>query len=257
MKRDAACRVFSFVGITRTKRAILFNMIYRILLNSLIAFVSLFFIAKLLGKKQIAELTFCDYVVGISLGSISAEWAIDSGDKPWYVYCAAIFVFFALSLVIDFAERKNPFLKKLFKGSPIVLVSNGEIDYVNLKKSKLDVNALLGMCRVAGYFDLRDVAYAVFETSGELSILPRSDCRSATTEELGIRTDEARLIMPFVIDGLVYEKALRQSGKDMAWLERGLEGKDVKRVLLACYDPAKDELFVKMKNSERFAETVK
>ena len=116
-------------------------MVYKILINSLLAFVSLFFIAKILGKKQIAELTFCDYVVGISLGSISAEWAIDDGDKPWYVYAIAILAFFVFSLIIDFAERKNPFFKKLFKGSPIVLISDGEIDYVNLKKSKLDVNA--------------------------------------------------------------------------------------------------------------------
>ncbi len=232
-------------------------MIYKILINSLIAFVSLFFIAKLLGKKQIAELTFCDYVVGISLGSISAEWAIDDGDKPWYVYCAAILIFFILSLIIDFAERKNPFLKKLFKGSPIVLISDGEIDYINLKKSKLDVNALLGMCRVAGYFDLKDIAYAVFETSGELSILPRSECRPASTEELGIKTEKARLILPFIIDGIIFDDALKRVDKSREWLLEQLQGEDVRRVLLACYDPVKDELSVRMKNSEKFAEIAK
>lgn len=232
-------------------------MIYKILINSLIAFVSLFFIAKLLGKKQIAELTFCDYVVGISLGSISAEWAIDDGDKPWYVYCAAILIFFILSLIIDFAERKNPFLKKLFKGSPIVLISDGEIDYINLKKSKLDVNALLGMCRVAGYFDLKDIAYAVFETSGELSILPRSECRPASTEELGIKTEKARLILPFIIDGIIFDDALKRVEKSREWLLEQLKGEDVRRVLLACYDPVKNELSVRMKNSEKFAEIAK
>lgn len=232
-------------------------MIYKILINSLIAFVSLFFIAKLLGKKQIAELTFCDYVVGISLGSISAEWAIDDGDKPWYVYCAAILIFFILSLIIDFAERKNPFLKKLFKGSPIVLISDGEIDYINLKKSKLDVNALLGMCRVAGYFDLKDIAYAVFETSGELSILPRSECRPASTEELGIKTEKARLILPFIIDGIIFDDALKRVDKSREWLLEQLKGEDVRRVLLACYDPVKNELSVRMKNSEKFAEIAK
>lgn len=231
-------------------------MVLRIFVNSLVAFISLFFIAKLLGKKQIAELTFCDYVVGISLGSISAEWAIDD-EKPWYVYCIAILVFFLLSLLIDFAERKSPFLKKLFKGSPIVLISDGEIDYINLKKSKLDVNALLGMCRVAGYFDIRDVAYAVFETSGELSIMPRSDRRPATTEELGIKTDNARLILPFVIDGIIFDDALERARKPREWLIENLGDTDVRRVLLACYDPSDDKLFVKTKNSEKFAEIVK
>ncbi len=232
-------------------------MIYKILLNSLVAFVSLFFIAKILGKKQIAELTFCDYVVGISLGSISAEWAIDDGDKPWYVYAIAILAFFALSLLIDFSERKSPFLKKLLKGSPIVLISDGEIDYVNLKKSKLDVNALLGMCRVAGYFDINDVAYAVFETGGELSILPRSDCRPATTGDLKVDTERARLILPFVIDGMIFDDALKRADKSREWLFENLGGKDVKRVLLACYDPVRDELSVRMKNKKKFSDIAK
>lgn len=231
-------------------------MIYKILLNSVIAFVSLFFIAKILGKKQIAELTFCDYVVGISLGSISAEWAIDD-EKPWYVYCTAILIFFAFSLIVDFAERKSPFLKKMFKGSPIVLISDGKIDYINLKKSKLDVNALLGMCRVAGYFDLRDVAYAVFETGGELSILPRSDRRAATTEELGVVTQKARLVLPFVIDGMIFDDALARAGKSREWLFENLQGKDVKRVLLASYDPESDKLTLSMKNTRKFADIAK
>lgn len=232
-------------------------MVYKILINSLLAFVSLFFIAKILGKKQIAELTFCDYVVGISLGSISAEWAIDDGDKPWYVYAIAILAFFVFSLIIDFAERKNPFFKKLFKGSPIVLISDGEIDYVNLKKSKLDVNALLGMCRVAGYFDLNEIAYAVFETSGELSILPRSDCRPATTGDMNVKTEKARLILPFVIDGMIFDDALKRADKSREWLLENLGDTDVKRVLLACYDPLKDDLSIKIKNTEKFADIAK
>lgn len=231
-------------------------MIYKILINSVVAFASLFLIAKILGKKQIAELTFCDYVVGISLGSISAEWAIDD-ENPWYVYCAAITVFFAFSLLVDFAERKSPFLKKMLKGSPIVLISDGKIDYINLKKSKLDVNALLGMCRVAGYFDLGDVAYAVFETSGELSILPRSDCRAATTRELGVETDKARLILPFVIDGVIFDDALKRAGKSREWLTENLHGEDVKRVLLAAYDPYGDKLSLSMKNRRKFADIAK
>ena len=231
-------------------------MILKILINSVVAFASLFIIAKLLGKKQIAELTFCDYAIGISLGSISAEWAIDA-EKPWYVYCVAIAVFFALSMLVDFAERKSPLLKKLLKGSPIVLISGGRIDYINLKKSKLDVNALLGMCRVAGYFDLREVAYAVFETSGELSILPRSDCRAATANDVGADTPKARLILPFVIDGMIFDDALKRAGKNREWLECKLGGEDVKRVLLAAYDPATDSLSLNMKNTHKFADIAK
>lgn len=231
-------------------------MIAKILINSIVAFASLFLIAKILGKKQIAELTFTDYVVGISLGSISAEWAIDS-DTPWFVYAIAIAIFFSLSLIIDFAERKSPKLKKLLKGSPIVLISDGKIDYINLKRSKLDVNALLGMCRNGGYFDIDDIAFAVFETSGELSIMPKSHARNATVSDLGKTPPPAVLITPFIIDGNIYYDALQRFDKDKCWLLSKLQDKDIKRILLATYNPSDDSLSVKYKNDKPFAKLLK
>lgn len=219
-------------------------MVTKIILNSIIAFVSLFFIAKMLGKKQIAELTFTDYVIGISLGSISAEWAIDY-ENPWYVYCIAIVIFLVFSLLIDYLERKNPFLKKLLKGSPIILISEGQIDYINLKRSKLDINSLLGMCRIAGYFDIDQIEYAVFETSGELSIQPKDN------------NGQKGLITPLIIDGNIYEKALKTVNKDMQWLKDQLNNTDIKRVLLATYNPDTQKLDIKYKNTKPYNKTIK
>ena len=113
------------------------------------------------------------------------------------------------------------------------------------------------MCRVAGYFDLNEIAYAVFETSGELSILPRSDCRPATTGDMNVKTEKARLILPFVIDGMIFDDALKRADKSREWLLENLGDTDVKRVLLACYDPLKDDLSVKIKNTEKFADIAK
>ena len=231
----------------------------QVAVNSLISFVSLFILAKLLGKKQIAELTFSDYVIGISLGSISAEWAIDR-EADWRIYCIAIAIYFVLSLAIAFAERKTPFLKRLLKGSPIVLISDGELDYRNLVKSKLDVNALLGMCRTAGYFDIDDIAYAVFETSGELSILPKAGKRPAAAED--VRKDklpEVTLITPFVIDGRIYDTGLIQYNKSREWLEANLgeNSKNLSEIALATYNPATDMLSVRLQTHSGFSKRLK
>lgn len=234
------------------------DILAKIALNAFVSFASLFAIAKLLGKKQIAELTFSDYVVGISLGSISAEWAIDD-DADWRVYCIAIAVYFALSFLIAFAERKTPFLKRLLKGSPIVLISRGELDYRNLVKSKLDVNALLGMCRTAGYFNVDDIAYAVFETSGQLSILPKPGKQAATAEDVGANSGGLTLVVPVVIDGRIYDTALDQQGKTRDWLLGRLseEKTPLCKVALATYDPTTQKLSVKRKTARSFSERMK
>ena len=145
--------------------------IFWVLIDSAVAFLYLFIISKILGKKQIAQLEFIDYTVGISLGSIAAEMATNT-EVPFYFFLIAMTIFFALALLVAIIGRKNTFLKRLLKGKPATLVYDGKINYKELKKNKIDVNDLLSMLREKNYFDIADVAYAVFEPSGELSVLP-------------------------------------------------------------------------------------
>ena len=85
------------------------NEIYKLLIFSSVSVVYLFFIAKLMGKKQIAQLEFIDYVMAISIGSISAEMATDVGDTPFYYYLISMTVFFLFVLMVSFLGRKRSF----------------------------------------------------------------------------------------------------------------------------------------------------
>ncbi|MEG1528876.1 MAG: DUF421 domain-containing protein [Clostridia bacterium] len=143
-----------------------------LIVMSLTSVAVLFVISKLLGKKQIAQLEFIDYVMGISIGSIAAEMATDTGDKPIEFYIIAMVLFFLFDIAVSFFGRKSAKLKHFFKGRPITIIYDGEIDYKALKSSKLDVNDVIGLCREQGYFDLSDIAFAVFENSGNLSVMP-------------------------------------------------------------------------------------
>ena len=82
--------------------------IYWVLINSVVSFLFLFIISKILGKKQIAQLEFIDYAVGISLGSIAAEMSINS-EIPFYYFLIAMAIFMALALIIDIVGRKSTF----------------------------------------------------------------------------------------------------------------------------------------------------
>lgn len=221
----------------------------KLIIFSFVAVVYLFFVSKILGKKQIAQLEFIDYVMGISIGSIAAEMATDTGETPFYFYLIAMTVFFLVDLAITFVGRKGPTLKHFFKGRPITVIYDGKFDYENLKSSKLDVNDVLALCREQGYFDITQVAYAVFETSGKLSVLPKSPYKQITAEDMGVKLPPASLPCILVVDGNISYSGLNEINKTAEWLKAktDLDERSMKNVLLATYDDESDEVNVQLK----------
>lgn len=217
--------------------------IYWVLIDSVVAFAYLFIISKLLGKKQIAQLEFIDYTVGISLGSIAAEMATNT-ETPFYYYLIAMTIFFALAILVAIVGRKCTFLKRVLKGKPITLVYEGKINYKELKKSKIDVNDLLSMLREKGFFDITDVAYAVFEPSGELSVMPVGAQKPLVMEDLDkSKIRKASLSNVLIVDGDVSYSGLSEIDKDEQWLFDRLKVKskdDLKNIILAVYDEQSD-----------------
>jgi uncharacterized membrane protein YcaP (DUF421 family) len=219
--------------------------IYWVLIDSAVAFLYLFVISKLLGKKQIAQLEFIDYTVGISLGSIAAEMATNT-EVPFYYFLIAMTIFFLFAALVAVVGRKTTFLKRLLKGKPATLIYDGKINYKELKKNKIDVNDLLSMLREKGYFDIADVAYAVFEPSGKLSVLPVGAQKPLVMEDLdNDKIKPAQLEDILVVDGVLSRSGLNNAGKDDRWLFERLgvtDGKDLKDILLCVYDAENDKL---------------
>ncbi len=225
--------------------------IYWVLIDSAVAFVYLFVISKLLGKKQIAQLEFIDYAVGISLGSIAAEMATNT-ETPFYYFLIAMTIFFALAFVVAIVGRKCTFLKRVLKGKPATLIYDGKIDYKQLKKSNIDVNDLLSMLREKGYFDISDVAYAVFEPSGELSVMPTGAQKPLVMQDFDKeKIEKAELANVLIADGAVSHSGLSEIDKDEAWLFNRLrigDKSDLDNIILAVYDDKTDSFNVHFKN---------
>lgn len=220
--------------------------IYWVLIDSAVAFLYLFVISKLLGKKQIAQLEFIDYTVGISLGSIAAEMATNTEVPFYYFLIIAMTIFFLFAVLVAVVGRKTTFLKRLLKGKPATLIYDGKINYKELKKNKIDVNDLLSMLREKGYFDIADVAYAVFEPSGKLSVLPVGAQKPLVMEDLdNDKIKPAQLEDILVVDGVLSRSGLNNAGKDDRWLFERLgvtDVKDLKDILLCVYDAENDKL---------------
>lgn len=225
------------------------HALVRVIIFSSVAFIVLFVFSKLLGKKQISQLDFVDYVIGISIGSIAAEMPFDN-SIPFYQYIVAMAVFFLFSLLVSLLGRKGPLMKKLLKGHPIVIIYEGKILYKNLKKSLLDVNDLLCLTRAQGYFDLNQIYYAVFETNGGISIMPVAEERPAVAKDLPIPLAPVQLPNYLVVDGHISYSGLNEIGRDKAWLLKKLdmqEEKELKGLLLASYDADADTVVTHLK----------
>ncbi|MDR0849958.1 MAG: DUF421 domain-containing protein [Christensenellaceae bacterium] len=227
-------------------------MIWQVVVNTVCSFVVLFVLAKLLGRKQIAGLDFIDYVMGITIGSIAGQWAT-STEGNWFVYLIALGIFFGFSIVYTVLENANPFLKEMLKGKPLILINNGKIFYPNLKKSKISITDLLSICRSQGYFDITEIAYAIFETSGNVSVLPKTTARQVKVADFkAMHPNTAMLTDYIVLDGLPNLEALEKINKDTEWLRKKLRIRSMrklKNILLASYNKDKDEIEVHYKRS--------
>lgn len=226
--------------------------IVKVLLFSIGSVVFLFVLSKLLGKKQVAQLTFVDYVIGISLGSIAAEMATDT-ETPFYYYLIAMAIFFIFAYLISLIARINPCLKHLLKGRPETLIYDGKIQYKQLKKSHLDVNDLLALCREQNYFDLNDVAYAVLETNGQLSVMPVGSQKPVVASDFDIKIEQASLTNYLIVDGKISFSGLNEINKDCNWLYKNLNivsKEDLNGIILASYDDKLKKFDVHYKNPE-------
>ncbi len=214
--------------------------IVKVVIFSLSSVVYLFVLSKLLGKKQIAQLDFIDYVMGISIGSIAAEMATDTSQNPFYYYIIAMGIFFLFDVFVTLIARKGTGLKHFFKGKPATVIYEGKLNYKALNKCGIDVNDVISMCREKGYFNINDVAYAVFETSGKLSVLPKGHMRPTVAEDLRqLNIEQASLPIYLVVDGEVSYSSLSEIDKDEKWLMEKLQinsTKELKQILLAIYD---------------------
>lgn len=184
---------------------------------SLASVTVLFVLTKLIGNKQISQMTMLDYVIGISIGSIAAEMATEI-DKNGFIAVIAMSVYAVVAAIISYVSNRSLKLRRLLNGRTVVLMRDGVLFRENMKKAGLDINELLSQLRLGGYFDLSEIDTVFFEPNGMVSVLPKSDCKPATAKAAGIKTQKVEVPKSVVIDGTLLKHNLKQCGYDEAWL---------------------------------------
>lgn len=190
--------------------------------RTILVLIILFFITKMMGKKQISELNFFDYVVGITIGSIAADISLDI-EKNMIAGIAALFIYGFISYIISFVSIKSILARRFFIGVPTVLVEKGKIIESGLKKSKIDVNDLLMEARENGYFNLDEIDYALMEVNGNISFLPKEKEKPVTKRDMKVKCSNEGLTVNGIIDGKYMVNNMTAINKDKEWLDHELK----------------------------------
>ncbi len=191
-----------------------------IIKRSLIMIFLLFIIVKIMGQKQIKNLTLFDYILSISIGSIAAD-SIISLDVPIINGILALATFTFVGYIITILSYHNHKIEEAIDGEPIILFKANQFFNDNLEKTKLSVAKVLESCRLKGCFDINNLDCAVLEPSGDISVLLKNSTIKKTTNKEII----SRLL---VVDGVINEDELKKSNKSKRWLNNYLKRKNIK-----------------------------
>lgn len=228
-----------------------------IIVRSLLSIVMLFIIARVLGKRQIAQLSFFDYVTGITLGSIAAVLAADD-SLELYKPLIGLVVFGAITLTISIVTDKSILLRRFLNGDPVILIYKGVLQRENMKKVKFDISDLQMECRAQGYFNMSDIYFAVMEAYGKLSILPKCAAAPPTAADMNIAAKQQSLQSNVIMDGNIMRRNLKAMGKDESWLmlrlqEQGFAGPE--NILLATLEED-DTVSIFIKENAKSSKTI-
>lgn len=182
----------------------------------------LFVITKMIGKKQISELSFFEYVSGITIGSIAGE-IIMGLDNHWASGILSIMIFGLVTLFADILSLKSKSFRDFFEGKGTIFIKDGKILEDNLKKERYSIDDLSSLLRQKNVFKAADVEFAVLEPRGDLSIMLKKENQPLTPKDLQLNLPQEKEPQTVIMDGKILNDPLAGSGKSKKWLKAEIE----------------------------------
>ncbi len=208
-----------------------------VIIRTLVAVVILFLITKMLGKRQVSQLSLFEYITGITIGSLAAYVSLEL-DSSWHLGIISLLVWGGVSLGIEFLQLKSKKARDLIDGKATVLIQKGKILEDELKKERITTDELLELLRKKDVFQVADVEFAVMEPSGDMSVLLKKENRPLTAKDLDITVGSEDEPKTVIMDGKMMSEGLLASGFQQEWIHRELEklGVELEEVFLGQVD---------------------
>ncbi len=202
--------------------------------------VVLFLLTKLMGFRQINEMSFFDYVIGITIGSIAAEMSTNL-DLAWWKGITAMAVWAIIGVLLSIVTQKSIKARRFISGEAIIIMQNGKIIKKNMKKAKIDIDDLIASARSNGYFNLADIDFAIMEITGNISFMPTPLKRALNPKDFNFAPQKENLSYDVVLDGKFVEKEIEKSKVSKNELKKMIENRKIKlsEIALASIDKNK------------------
>lgn len=210
----------------------------------LVLYTLIIAIMRLMGKRQIGQLQPSELVVAILIADL-ASVPMQNKDIPLINGIIPILVLMIGEVFASYLTVRSNVARSIISGRPSVIISGGRIKWSELQEARMNVDDLIEQLRVNGYPDVSDVEFAILETSGQLSVIPKSQRRPVCPADLGIETPYEGLPVTLIIDGRINYSNLRLVDLSEDWLKEQLSDRgvaDLSKVMLASLN-TQGELF--------------
>ncbi|MBT2679647.1 DUF421 domain-containing protein [Bacillus sp. ISL-35] len=200
------------------------------ILRTLLGFGVLFLLTRVLGKKQLSQMTFFTYITGIALGNIAGDMVVHRDIKLIDgVTGLALWAF--LTLTIEYIALKSPKARILLDGEPTIIIKQGKINEKAMKSNKLNMDDLTMLLRIKNVFSIKEVDYAILEPNGQISVLKKVEFENVINKNAGIPlTPRTFLPSELVVDGRIVKKNLKELSLSEDWLANELKKKGINRL---------------------------
>ena len=206
-------------------------MYFNIIFKTIILYFFIVIVYRIMGKKEVGKLSIIDLIVSILIAELAAI-SIEQYDSSILISIIPILCLVVIEILFSFIGLKNPKIKKLIEGSPIVIIKDGKLNFEAMKKLRYSLDDLISQLREQGIKNIQEVNYAVLENNGKLSIFQK----------------ETEYPLPIILDGEIDYDVLRDMNKDEKWVNKILENNkiELENVFYAFY--TKNKTYIIKKN---------
>ena len=219
-------------------------------IRAIILYILVLLVMRVMGKREIGQLQPFELAIAVMIADLASTPMADIGSSL-FDGIVPILALLVMHLLISTINLRSINIRKIICGKPSILVYRGKIDEKVLKKEKFTINELQERLRSNNIFSLADVEYAILETSGQITVIPKPEKRGTIPQDFGITPQYDGLSYDLIVDGKVMYENLKQLGKDERWLEKEVQQNKAKLndVLLMTID-GKGEIFCQKKEKK-------
>ncbi len=197
--------------------------------RALVLYSLVVLVMRMMGKRQIAEMQPFELVITIMIADLAATPMEDTGI-PLINGVIPIVTLLSVQVIMSYISLKSQAFRNFICGKPSIIIERGNVVQSELSRLRININDLLEQLRSKNYPNLNDVDYAILETNGELSVIPKGEKRNVTTGDMGIYVAPEQLPITLIVDGEILEENLQTSGQDKKWVKNQLKENNIDRV---------------------------